>query len=134
MERLPTRTECDASKVIELHSSEGYISSQKKDSTIDSFNCPWLIKAQQGQQVDISMVDFNPSKEQNCVIVGYLFDEDSKQNITICKPRQRDTHLHLSRGKSIKIQIVTDTNLNKRHGMFLINYKGKYESQWQEYL
>ena len=115
---------CNDKNGLILHSTTGYLSnSLSSEKGWGSLQCPWLITAQQGQKVDISIIDFNPNQKQTCQKVGYVFDVDLKRNITMCKPNERNGYVHTSSGKSVKIQIYSHI---MESDSFLIHYKGKF--------
>ena len=88
--------------------------------------CPWKISAQQGQKVDISIIDFNPNAaSQSCETLGYITEPSEKRNETICKPSQRDQHLYSSKSSSVVIQLYPNDKETSSKG-YILHYKGKY--------
>ena len=113
-----------------LSANEGYISTKiAAEEGWGSLACPWRLDAQQGQQVDISVIDFNPSDKQNCEPIGYIYDVDSKKNITMCKSNQRNSVIHKSSGKSVMIQLTANGLASDETAEgILVFYKSKQDS------
>ena len=77
---------------------------------------PWLLEAQTGQQVNISLLDFSAGRTQltdarddcspaHSVQYGYIVDKTNKNNVSICSTdhQHRHKHLHQSAGNLVEI-------------------------------
>ena len=77
---------------------------------------PWLLEAQTGQQVNISLLDFSAGRTQltgtrddcspaHSVQYGYIVDKTNKNNVSICSTdhQHRHKHLYLSAGNLVEI-------------------------------
>ena len=114
-------------KQFSVDNVEGYISSTfltSPESAIDDISCIWLLKAQQGQVINITLIDFNPSdKQQSCHALGYVKDLLSGREIIICQTLRRENHVWTSSGSELEIQIGTVDTLNDKDS-FILHYKG----------
>jgi len=116
-------------------------SSENSDSGRQRVRCgsrshPWLLEAQTGQKVNISLLDFSGHGQRSqldtrglvsddCspshVQYGYIVDKTNKNNVSICSAaaRQRYKHVYLSSGSSVEV-VLTSTNTSN----FLLAYRG----------
>ena len=116
-------------------------SAENSDSGRQRVRCgsrshPWLLEAQTGQQVNISLLDFSGHGQRtqldtrglvsdDCgpahVQYGYIVDNTNKNNVSICSTaaQQRFKHIHLSSGNSVKV-VLTSMNTSN----FLLAYRG----------
>jgi len=105
---------------------------------------PWLLEAQTGQQVNISLLDFSGHGQRtqldtrglvsdDCgpahVQYGYIVDKINKNNVSICSTtaQQRHQHVYQSAGNVIEIiltrQVTEDENALPN---FLLSFQGNY--------
>jgi len=100
---------------------------------------PWLLEAQTGQQVNISLLDFSGhgrrtqlDTRDDCspahVQYGYIVDKTNKNNVSICSTdaQQRHKHLYQSTGNLVEI-IITHQQLTGDETVptnFLLAFEG----------
>jgi len=103
---------------------------------------PWLLEAQTGQKVNISLLDFSGHGQRSqldtrglvsddCspshVQYGYIVDKTNKNNISICSTdaQQRHKHIYQSAGNVVEIvvahQVTEDENARPN---FLLAFEG----------
>ena len=112
-------------------------SSENSDSGRQRVRCgsrshPWLLEAQTGQKVNISLLDFSGHGQRSqldtrglvsddCspsyVQYGYIVDKTNKNNVSICSAadQQRHKHVYQSAGNVVEIvlqhqQLISDEN------------------------
>ena len=95
-------------------------------------NKPWIIKAKEGQKINITFTDFNwklPSRDEarvNCPVkYGYLVDEKSNDIVNLCGGLVRERNLYISKGNKVQVLLATTA---LKYVKFLIGYKGWYYS------
>ena len=118
--------QCTQADYLPLLGSEGYVSAKlAKDTGAGSLNCPWQFSAQQGQRINISIIDFHPHRDTTtCIPIAYITDINTKENWTICKPTERNHHAYLSESNSVQIQIITVPSTLRTHETLLLHYEG----------
>ena len=123
-------------------------SSENSDSGRQRVRCgsrshPWLLEAQTGQQVNISLLDFSGHGRRtqldtrglvsdDCsparVQYGYIMDKTNKNNVSICSTdaQQRHKHVYQSAGNLVEIvlcrQDEDDTDIE--HQNFMLAFEG----------
>jgi len=118
----------------------------RPEHSVNSARCgsrsrPWLLEAQTGQQVNISLLDFSGhgrrtqlDTRDDCspahVQYGYIVDKTNKNNVSICSTdaQHRHKHLYQSTGNLVEI-VVTDDELTGDESSpsnFLLAFEGKY--------
>jgi len=117
-------------------SSENSVSGRQR-VRCGSRSHPWLLEAQTGQQINVSLLDFSGHGgrtqmdtrglvSDNCnpahVQYGYIVDKTNKNNVSICSTasQQRYKHVYLSSGNSVEI-VLTSSNTSN----FLLAYQGR---------
>ena len=106
-----------------------YLSSQ----ITEDFGCgeeskPWIIKAKEGQKINLTFIDFNwelISRDEarvNCPVkYGYVVDEDSNDIVNLCGGLVRERSLYVSKGDKVQILLAKSVLSNVK---FLIGYQG----------
>ena len=101
---------------------------------------PWLLEAQTGQQVNMSLLDFSGHAQRtqldtrrlvsdDCgpahVQYGYIVDKSNKNNVSICSTaaQQRHKHLYQSTGNVVEIVLTNDDSTATRRN-YLISFIG----------
>ena len=115
-----------AEKIPQVLSS--YIS---QETSCGLHNSPWILEADPGQMINITLTDFswsgNKSVADNeppgrCPInYGYIFDVENDDIITLCGGGEREKHLYLS--ASHTVQVVLDSLALQKYS-FLLSYRG----------
>jgi len=122
-------------------------SSENSDSGRQRVRCgsrshPWLLEAQTGQLVNISLLDFSGHGRRtqldtrglvsvDCspahVQYGYIVDKTSKNNVSICSrdDQQRHKHVYQSAGNLVEIVLVDNDSFSSHRG-YLISFVGSY--------
>jgi len=103
-------------------------SSENSDSGRQRVRCglrshPWLLEAQTGQQVNISLLDFSGhgrrtqlDTRDDCspahVQYGYIVDKTNKNNVSICSTNAQHKHKHVyqSAGNTVEVVLELPTN------------------------
>ena len=122
----------------------------RSELSADSSRCgsrshPWLLEAQTGQQVNISLLDFSGHGQRTqldtrglvsdeCgsgrVQYGYVVDKSSKNNVSVCSTavQQRHKHVYISSGNSVEIflpqKIITATEDDETPVNYLLAFEG----------
>jgi len=113
------------------------------DARCGSRSHPWLLEAQTGQQVNISLLDFSghgrrtqlDTRGDDCspshVQYGYIVDKTNKNNVSICSTdaQLRHKHLYQSTGNLVEIVLNTHQIANKDVDTpqnFLLAFEGKF--------
>jgi len=125
-------------------------SSENTDSGRQLVRCgsqshPWLLEAQTGQKVNISLLDFSGHGRRtqldtrglvsdNCspahVQYGYIVDKSNKNNVSICSTaaQQRHKHVYQSNGNMVEIVLSQEQTTNEDGDTpmnFLLAFEGK---------
>jgi len=120
-------------------------SSENSDSGRQRVRCgsrshPWLLEAQTGQKVNISLLDFSGHGREtqldtrglasdDCsparVQYGYIVDKTNKNNVSICSTgaQQRHKHVYQSAGNVVEIVLINDDSVAFHHN-YLISFVG----------
>jgi len=93
-----------------------------------SHNSPWIISAQPGQTINISIIDFGTetggSNLFSCpVVYGYIRERALGINYTICNGHRRERALYSSKTNTVEVQILP-RNIRGDNN-FVLKYFGK---------
>ncbi len=137
---LGTPDEChNGEHMVTLSSPTGYLSSLITEETgFGTSGCPWKIKAGSGQQVALTVFDFNLlsfSGSHNdyyaqdeysswCPISIVVEDQDIRKDITLCNGGQRESHIYTSTGNEVTVHFVI-RKMPDIHYYFLVQYQGE---------
>ena len=126
VEKPSSDDQCKRSNYHPLPGLDGYISTTvAKDTNAGSLNCPWQLAAQQGQRINISLIDFHPLTDTlDCIPVAYITEVKSHENRTVCKPNERNQHILISNSNIMHIQLVPSTSIDSQEAL-LLHYEGK---------
>ena len=124
---------CETSSYVKLVSTEGYLASITTDETgCGSASTPWIIQAEPGQRINVSLVDFtrfnvgvelgHRSEIHGCRRYAGIRERAVRTNLTVCAGDQRERHLYLSRSNSLEIAIL---KMSSEPYNFLIKYQSK---------
>ena len=99
--------------------------------------CPWKIKVSPGQQVALTVFDFNLLSASThgdyyikdeinswCPISIVIEDQDIKKDMELCNGGQRENHIYTSIGNELTAHFVI-RNMQEVHFYFLVQYKGE---------
>ena len=120
-------------------SSENSVSGRQR-VRCGSLSHPWLLEAQTGQQINISLLDFSGHGgrtqmetrglvSDDCspahVQYGYIVDKTNKNNVSICSTasQQRHKHVYQSAGNLVEIVLRNNDSLAFHHN-FLLSFVG----------
>ena len=90
---------------------------------------PWIISANPGQTIQLTLTDFWASKQSSnlisCpVVYGFILEKAIGINETICGGKDREMALYTSKTNKVIIRIL---GRNKRNnGQFVIKYRGLF--------
>ena len=114
----PDSFHCSETQPIELTSNAGYISNG--NTAVGSINCPWLIRGQQGQRINITVIDTDPkATEGHCESVGLIKDIHDNKEINICRHTERQKHVYLSTHPKVEMKLTAKSDT------FLVYFEGK---------
>jgi len=120
----------------------------RSELSVNSARCgsrshPWLLEAQTGQLVNISLLDFSGRGRRtqldtrglvsdDCspahVQYGYIVDKTSKNNVSICSTdaQQRHKHVYQSNGNLVEVVLNPQQPANEDSPQnFLLAFEGK---------
>ena len=117
-----------------LTMSQGYIASwvtKQQENGCGSGACPWLIEAQAGQKINITLLDFSDKSKltrntwvpNTCNRFGVIKEDAAPSDTPICKGQERERHLYTSVSHSVEIHVVSPEVLTQA-GQFLLYYQG----------
>ena len=135
---LGTPEACRSNKHVAISSQMGYLSSMITEETgYGTSGCPWKIKVSPGQQVALTVFDFNHlsastrgnyyvKDEYNswCPISIVIEDQGIKKDILLCSGGQRQSHIYTSVGNEITAHFVI-RKMKDVHFYFLVQFQGK---------
>ena len=135
-------SKCQGNEPISLTNfgDEGYISSfiTQKTSCGDSNN-PWLLTADIGQRINITLIDFvsdglgdNNEKDYKCIVYGTIRDESSAVTNTVCGGSgKKIVPAFLSASNIVEIRLVGKAiQFGSSEGQFLLKYISKYDHKY----
>ena len=124
---------------------------QRSGRSISNARCgsrshPWLLEAQTGQKVNISLLDFSGYGQRtqldtrglasdDCspahVQYGYIVDKTNKNNVSICSTgaQQRHKHVYQSAGNVVEI-VMTPKQTTNEDGNTLVNFLLAFEGKF----
>ena len=75
--------------------------------------CPWVIEAEEGQRINISIMDFgSPMAESyaaTCHIYANIIEYASPSTTILCSGTEREKVVYLSSSSRVEIQFIDDT-------------------------
>ena len=131
---------CGSSEYTKVSQTNGFLSNAITEETgLGSSNCPWLVKAEQGQQISISLWDFavwssdkgsisqqSPDKSGLCHIYAYVEEYGTGSSVTLCGGATRESVVYTSETNAIVVK-VPNPRLSNPPAYFLLKYEGKYQ-------
>ena len=125
---------------LHIRSSSENIDSGRQRVRCGSRSHPWMLEAQTGQQVNISLLDFSGHGQRtqldtrglvrdDCspahVQYGHIVDKNNKNNVSICSTadQQRHKHVYQSTGNVVEIVLVNNDSVSSHHN-YLISIIG----------
>ena len=130
---LPVNNDCSSSRSTSLIGAEGMISSSTYDiKGCGSHNSPWIISAQPGQTINISIIDFGTHTESSnlvsCpVVYGYVREGALGINYTICNGHHRERAVYSSKTNKVEIEILP--RRIRRDKNFVLKYIGELQKR-----
>ena len=124
-------TRCSSTSPNRLSSTAHALSSYVTEEIgCGSLRAPWLIEAQAGQTVQLSLLDFNAldrAKKHSLVtctdVYGFVVEKSLNINQTICGQNTRESVIYRSKTNAIEVYV------RRTHGMnFFITYTSEYVS------
>ncbi len=112
--------------MLDIAAPSGVLSSVVTDDTgLGSATCPWVIKAQTGQRINITLMDFSTyiPLDGACQVYAIVREKMPSHSQTICRDRVREKHVYLSQGSTLEVRLVRPNNGDRRH--FILKYQGK---------
>ena len=101
------------------------------DSGYGTDSCPWLIQAQPGQRINITLLDFAIDTETKptrpidyCRAYAIIRDHQTGRSTTVCGGHVRESVVYLSQSNSVEVRIIRTA---KRDDVdhFLLKYESK---------
>ncbi len=129
------KTLCRSDGIVRLTDPVGIIASVVVgELQSGSRPCPWVIQAQPGQKINITLLDFGSTEEDmgvgfrpSCFKYGIIRERDFSSPTIICSDRVRERNLYLSQTNRVEIQFEQGQHAEKTPH-FLIKYNSRYPS------
>ena len=120
---------CHAYTPVKLKQGSGYIASVVTEEEGFGTNyCPWLIKVDRGQRVNLTLFDFSilsyPQDSPICQVYATIKENTQTRDVTVCGGRERQRHLMISDTNEVEIQIVNHGGQEVRP-YFMLKYEGE---------
>ena len=138
---------CDRHRAIKSTAMSGYITSTLADERgVGSSQCPWIIEAQSGQRINITLYSFaqapsdtvnrrheegqgktrpgyGPLRPDVCFEIAVLTDGDVRKPVTVCGDENRQVPLLWSEHHVVGVEIP-NLKLVQSLGTFVFHYQG----------
>ena len=130
MER-PREFPCLLSSIDTSVHPVGYISNVPLvKAPLQPTRCPWVIRAQGGQRVNITLYDFSTATGRQsdtgiCLVYAIIREQQSQTEVTVCRGSQRVRNIYTSDTSSMEVILNTDGN-NNPDGQFMLKFEGVY--------
>ena len=126
---------CKSSSYVLPEALSGYISNfVTLETSKGSADCPWMIQAEHGQQINITLIDFArsaPTKTNSasndydiCHVYAVIRERSRPKGLTVCGGQERERHIYTSVGHAVEIRVL-GTSTDKDPPYFLLKYEGK---------
>lgn len=136
---MGTPDDCREHNQVTLKSQSGYLSSLMTEETgYGLAGCPWRIKARPGQNLEVSVLDFNllahfesgndPYSDEFsgwCPVSLVIEDQDNMKDVILCNGGQRQRHLYSSTSNQLLLHFVLH-QVHEPHYYYLVQFKGIY--------
>ena len=142
---LPTER-CSTAKYLKLHHPTGYIASVVTEETgCGSQQNPWVITAQPGQKINITLFDFgisgsfntssnpgtitagNSNKRTNypvyCQQYARIEEKDVARSTIVCGGERREKNVYISVTNEVEVHVMNRRTIGQ-HQYFLLKYNG----------
>ena len=119
------QSQCDSPYHIAVSSRKQYLSSDVTGRLgCGSEAAPWVLSAEEGQQINMTLIDFywDDGGAECSVEYGYIIDGGRPDTVTFCGGQTRTRHLTISTGDVVQIVIKEDLLEKFR---FLVEFHGK---------
>lgn len=125
-------SQCQKSDFLKVTTPSGFLTSDVTWRTgCGTTSCPWLIEAERGQRINISLFDFSQgAKSVKTAKICYKYatlQEDSSitKDITMCSDtdHQLEGHIYLSDTNKVLVSLYTATSKEELHH-FALKYEG----------
>lgn len=136
--RSGNRRGCQHKKHVAVPATSGYLASvTASEYGYGSPRCPWLISAQPGQRINITLHNFARYHSKNtgmasdqirpdaCYEFASVKEGKPHKNIVGCVGENRQTHVYTSSGNSVEINVL-DRIISSEAVQFMIEYSGEY--------
>ena len=124
---------CSNGTILQAKTPDGFLGSiTVEENNCGSTFCPWILQANPGQKLNITLIDFAMSSQraQNnfgmptvCYTYAVIKERGKAKDTSICGGRDRETSVYLSETNSVHIEVAG----GKRGGnfrYFLLQYEG----------
>ena len=127
---LQIQGDCKSQQEVTAHSKLRYLSSSvTADNGCGVEAAPWVLKAKEGQKINITFIDFmwkyktrEESPDRCPVQYGNILDVVNNGVVHLCGGLVRSRTIYLSEGSNVQVMIDRTVTQNAR---FLIGYQGK---------
>ena len=129
---------CESSSYVKLVSTQGFLASLTTDDTgCGSPGTPWIIEAEPGQRINVTLMDF--TRFNVAATVGQRYDirgcrnyalvreRGRNKNVTVCASDARERHVHMSSSNTLEITI---TKKKEEPYYFLLRYESKLSESY----
>ena len=124
----PSYKQCTRPSTLTATTSAKYLASiTSMETGCGLTESPWVLEAQTGQSINISLTSFQyevtNNMSQGCGIkYGYIFDLKTEQIVNLCSGYQKHSLVYQTSGH--QVQILLDKEVVKEYS-FIIKYQGK---------
>ena len=110
-----------------VSTQDGYLSSHVTETSgAGSVDCPWNVRAELGQRIKLTLLDFsgltgkNPTSQQ-CNVYATIKEPTAGVSETVCGTRERVTIIYTSDSNQVQVRLVPRGKDNKA---FVIRHQG----------
>jgi len=143
------RSWCDRQRAIKSTAKSGYFTSTlAEERGPGSALCPWMIEAQPGQRINVTLYSFaelasdavnerhdartrpgyGPLRPDVCFEIAVLRDGDLRKPVTVCGDENRQVPLLWSTNNVVSIEL-SNPKLVQSLGTFVFHYQGKRDQR-----
>ncbi|KAK2159916.1 hypothetical protein LSH36_143g01023 [Paralvinella palmiformis] len=129
----PKQKSCLSSQPILIKQSSGYIASTTTFKTAcGSHSAPWLIRAERGQRINITLHDYTRGyhtlgdnreihKATSCHAYAVAKEQNHREAVTVCGGGSRIRHVLTTIANQLEIRVLQGTN--SRRSYFLLEFQ-----------
>ena len=131
----PKQKSCLSSEPVLITQASGYIASSTTFKTAcGSHSAPWLIRAERGQRLNITLHDYTRGyhvlgddreihKTMSCHAYAVAKEHNHREAVTVCGGGSRTSHVMTTVTNQLEIRVLQGTN--SRRSYFLLEFQSK---------